>query len=104
MVPRVGALIGGDTPIYHGSRTCYTVKSVVADMCDLRNAFAHGSVVPRYMVDTAPESAVASVNVRSYADVLREASAVIVRTVLLKIFRENLVDIFSDKTAMEALL
>jgi hypothetical protein len=90
LVPRVATFIGGDTPIYPGSRADYSVRSVVADMCDLRNAFAHGNVIPTHMVDTPPESAVASMNVRSYAYVLREASAMIVRTVLLKIFREDL--------------
>lgn len=102
LVPRVATFIGSNTPIYPGSGASYSVGSVVADMCDLRNAFAHGNVVPTHLVDTPPDPAVASLNVQSYADVLREASAVIVRAVLLKIVRQDLVEVFSDKTRMEA--
>jgi hypothetical protein len=104
LVPRAATFIGSNTPIYPASGASYTVGSVVADICDLRNAFAHGSVVATHLVGTPPEAGVTSVNVRSYADVLREASAAIVRAVLLRIFSEKLVDVFSDKTRMEALL
>ncbi|HEV3276308.1 MAG TPA: hypothetical protein VG860_05790, partial [Terriglobia bacterium] len=97
LVPRVARFIGENTPIYPGSAVAYTVGSVIEDICILRNAFAHGNVVPDQLVGTPPESAVASVNVKSYADVLREASAVIVRTVLLRIFREKLLAAFSNK-------
>jgi hypothetical protein len=72
-------------------------------MCTLRNALAHGNIVPSQFVGTAPERAIASANVKSYADVLREASAVLLRGALLKIFRMKMVDRFSDKKSMEAL-
>ena len=103
LVPRVAKFIGENSPIYPGSGASYTVGGVIDDICELRNAFAHGNIVPKGLVDTPPEPAVTSVNVKSFADVLREASAVIVRTVLLKIFREKLVDVFSKKMAMETL-
>lgn len=103
LVTRVAKFIGENTPIYPGPGASYTVGNVVGDMCDLRNAFAHGNVVPTKLVDTPPEPAVASENVRSYADVLREASAMILRAVFLKIFGEKLVGVFSDKQAMEGL-
>ncbi|MGD0921588.1 MAG: hypothetical protein ABSA70_07480 [Terriglobia bacterium] len=102
LVPRVPKFIGRDAPIYPGTGTSYTVNSVLADMCDLRNAFAHGDIVPEKFLGTPAETPVASTNVKSYADVLREASAVILRSVFLRIFQEKLVDVFADKRKMKA--
>src|ERR1035437_9456328 len=57
LIPRVSKFVGDKTPIYPGTAASYTVGSVVGDMCDIRNAFAHGDVVPQYMLGTPPESA-----------------------------------------------
>ncbi len=101
-IPRISEFLGDNTPIYDRTPT-YTVGSVIRDMCSLRNAFAHGNIVPSQFVNTPPEPAIASTNVKSYADVLREASAVVLRSALLKIFRTKMVDDFSDKQRMEGL-
>ena len=104
LLPHLPKFIGGHTPIYPSSAASYTVDGVLRDMCDLRNAFAHGDVVPIKFLGTPPQPDVLSTNVKSYADVLREASAMIVRSVFLRIFRENLTDIFADKKKMIAYL
>lgn len=103
LIPRLPKFVGEDTLIYPGTGTSYSVGSVLADMCDLRNAFAHGDIVPGKFLDTPADSRVASTNVKSYADILREASAVVVRHVLVRIFQKRLVDVFADKKKMEAL-
>jgi hypothetical protein len=102
LLSKVKSLLGKKTPIYPDETATYTVGSVLEDMCRMRNAFAHGSSAPREFMDQAPESSVASDNVLSYADVLREASAMMVRAMFLRIFREGLVDTFADKSKMEA--
>ena len=103
LIPRVQKFLGEATPIYPGTKARYTVATVIEDLCELRNAFAHGEVVPQRFLDTPPEPVVASTNVRTYADILREASAVVLRACLLRIFREGLIETFSDKAKMEAL-
>jgi hypothetical protein len=101
LVPRVGKFLGENAPIYPGTGASYCVRETIKDICELRNAFAHGNTVPKKFLAIPPEPAVVSVNVKSYADVLREASAVILRSSLLKIFTEGLVETFSDKNRME---
>jgi hypothetical protein len=103
LVYRVPKFLGETTPIYPTTSTSYSVGAVISDICELRNAFAHGDTVPAKFLCTPPEPSVRSVNVRSYADVLREASAVILRQCLLKIFTDGLADTFSDKLKMEKL-
>jgi hypothetical protein len=102
LVPRVPCFLGADMQIYPGTTASYTVAAVLKDLCVLRNDFAHGRAAPRRFLNASPEPPVASDNVKSYADVLREASAVILRSVFLKIFRERLLDVFADKRRMEA--
>jgi hypothetical protein len=101
LLSKVKSLLGKKTPIYLGVTDAYTVGNVLDDMCTIRNAFAHGSVAPQAFLEEKPEASVASDNILSYADVLREASAMMVRAVFLRIFREGLVDIFADKSKME---
>jgi hypothetical protein len=103
LVSRVPEFLGERTLIYPTTRAPYSVGGIISDICELRNAFAHGDTVPAKFLSTSPEPSVASVNVRSYADVLREASAVILRRCLLKIFTDHLVEAFSDKVEMERL-
>lgn len=101
LLPRVPNFVGGDKPIYDVAGAPYTVSSVLADLCDLRNASAHGSNAPDRLLDEHADHLIASDRVRSYADVLREAASVILRRAFLRIFRERLVDVFSDKRRME---
>lgn len=103
LVPRIGEFLGEKTLVYPSEKASYSVGGTIGDICELRNAFAHGDVVPAKFLSTPPELEVKSENVRSYADVLREASAVILRLCLLKIFGEGLVETFSDKAKMEKL-
>lgn len=102
LADRVPKFIGEDTFIYPSTRV-YTVGGVIADLCDLRNSFAHGDDVTPRLLSRVPDPAVVSQNVRSYADVLRDASAAIVRMCFVRIFRDGLVDTFSNKATMESL-
>jgi hypothetical protein len=103
LVPRVQKFIGGSTPIYMGINAPYTVATTISDLLTLRNKFAHGDVVPPAFLGMPPDPSVASTNVKSYADVLREASAAMVRACMLRILRDGLIETFSDKSKMEAL-
>jgi hypothetical protein len=103
LVPRIQKFIGSPTPIYVGTNAPYTVATTISDLLTLRNKFAHGDVVPPAFLATPPDPSVASTNVKSYADVLREASAAMVRACMLRILRDRLIETFSDKTKMEAL-
>lgn len=103
LVPRVPKFIGASTPIYPRTGAPYTVGSTIEDILTLRNKFAHGDVVPTAFLTTAAHPDIVSTNVKSYADVLRECSALLVRDSLSKIFRAGLEETFSDKAKMEAL-
>lgn len=103
LVPRVQKFIGSSTPIYPSGGAPYTVATTISDLLTLRNKFAHGDVVPPAFLTTPPDPSVSSTNVKSYADVLREVSTVLVRACMLRILRDGLVETFSDKTKMEAL-
>jgi hypothetical protein len=95
--------MGSSTPIYVGTNAPYTVASTINDLMTLRNKFAHGDVVPPAFLAVPPDPSVASANVKSYADVLREASTAMVRACMLRILRDRMTETFSDKTKMEAL-
>lgn len=103
LVPRVPKFIGAETEIYPGKAVPYTVGGVIQDLCELRNAFAHGTKVPDRFLNAAADAAISSESVKSYADVLREASATMLRLCLLRVFRDGLTRTFSDKAMMEAL-
>jgi len=103
LVPRVQKFIGSSTPIYPGTNAPYTVATTIDDLLTLRNKFAHGDVVPPAFLATPADRSVASTNVKSYADILREASTTMVRVCMMKILQDGLIDIFSDKTKMEQL-
>jgi hypothetical protein len=103
LVPRVQKFVGGSTPIYAGANAPYTVATTIGDLLTLRNKFAHGDVVPPAFLAAPPDPSVASTNVKSYADVLREASTTMVRASMLRILQDGLLDTFSDKTKMEKL-
>jgi len=103
LVPRIQKFIGSSTQIYAGANAPYTVASTIDDLLTLRNKFAHGDLVPPEFLSLPPDPSVASTNVKSYADVLREASATILRACMLRILRDRMTETFSDKRKMEAL-
>lgn len=103
LIPRVQKFIGGSTPIYPGTNAPYTVATTIDDLLTLRNKFAHGDVVPPVFLAAPADPSVASTNVKSYADVLREASTTMLRVCMLRILRDGLIGTFSDKTKMEQL-
>jgi hypothetical protein len=79
------------------------VATTIDDLLTLRNKFAHGDVVPPVFLAAPAAPSVASTNVKSYADVLREASTTMLRVCMLRILQDRLIDTFSDKTKMEQL-
>jgi hypothetical protein len=77
-----------------------TVGNVVEDLYDLRNFLAHGDKVPDpYFQDVLRQGLDGGVK---RVEVLLEAASFIVRTSLLKILRERLLNHFSDAGPAEA--
>ncbi|MGD0923345.1 MAG: hypothetical protein ABSA70_16515 [Terriglobia bacterium] len=77
-----------------------TVGQVVGDLYDMRNYVAHGDRIPDpYFADILRHGF--NGGVKKW-EVLLEAASFIIRTSLLKILREGLLDHFADASAAEA--
>ena len=104
---RIQHLIGSDSRIYEPADfpsyvvvPSFTVKQVIRDIYELRNKFAHGEWVPKEFLDRRGYSGKAGEQL-NYADVLLEATSIILRMSLIHILRENLLGIFGTKTALD---
>jgi hypothetical protein len=105
--PRIQHLLGADTRIYEqGDFASYmlvptlTVRQVVPDIYKLRNRFAHGEWVPKEFLDR-PGYSGKSGEVLNYADVLLEATGIILRMSLVRVLREDLLEVFGTKGALD---
>lgn len=105
---RIKKFLGADYRIYKdGDLPSYlptpktTVADVVTDVYKLRNYFAHGEWPGKEWTEKPFRQAVADEPV-SYADMLREASSVILRASIANILKEDLLDLFGDKMRMNA--
>ncbi len=77
-----------------------TVGAIVDDLYEVRNHVAHGDRVPnRFFVDVSRRSFNGGI---TRFEVLLEAASFIIRSSLLKILREGLLDHFADATQAEA--
>ena len=104
---RIQHLIGPDTRVYEQADFAsymlvpsLTIRQVVPDIYKLRNRFAHGEWVPKEFLDRPGYSGKAGQNL-NYADVLLEATGIILRMSLTRILRENLLEIFRTKSALD---
>lgn len=104
---RIRRFIGPDTRIYDPSDfpsymqvPSLTVKDVGRDVYRLRNKFAHGEWVPKEFLDRLGYEGKAGERL-SYADVLLEATGIILRMSLIRALRENLLEHFRTKDALD---
>ena len=105
---RIKNFLGADYRIYKdGDLPSYlsvpdvTVGQLVKDVYGLRHLFAHGEWPTKDWTERNARQGIGSEAV-SYADMLREASSVILRACLAKILKENRLDLFCDKKRMNA--
>ena len=106
-IRRIQHLIGRDVRIYEQKDfpsymgvPSLTVEQVARDIYKLRNKFAHGEWVPKEVLDRPGYSGKAGEQL-NYADVLLEATGIILRTSLIKILKENLLEVFRSKDALD---
>jgi hypothetical protein len=104
---RIQHLLGADTRIYEQADFAsymvvpsMTVRQAVPDIYKLRNRFAHGEWVPKEFLDRSGYTGKAA-EVLNYADVLLEATSIILRMSLVRILREDLLEIFGTKSALD---
>jgi hypothetical protein len=106
-VRRIQHLIGPDVRIYqpkdfpsYMAVPSFTVKQVARDIYRLRNKFAHGEWVPEEFLDRPGYSGKAGEQL-NYADVLLEATGIILRMSLIRILKQNLLETFRTKDALD---
>jgi hypothetical protein len=104
---RIQHFLGADTRIYKQADFAsymlvpsLTLKQVVPDIYKLRNRFAHGEWVPKEFLDRPGYSGKAG-EVLNYADVLLEATSIILRMSLVRILKEDLIEIFGTKSQLD---
>jgi hypothetical protein len=74
-----------------------TVKNVLQDIYVVRNRLAHGDWFPKEFLEKPGYDGGAS----SYADVLIEATGIVLRRTLIKVLKESLLDTFCDKNRLD---
>jgi len=104
---RIQHLIGPDTQIYEPADFAsymhvpsLTVRQVLRDIYKLRNKFAHGEWVPKEFLDKSGYLGKAG-EYLNYADVLLEATGIILRMSLVRILTQGLLEIFRTKDALD---
>jgi hypothetical protein len=104
---RIKHFIGADTRIYdlvefpsHVTVPSFTVGDVVGDVYKLRNKFAHGEWIPKEYLGRPGYRGKAG-NPLSYADVLLEATSIILRMSLIRILKDDLLEVFRSKDALD---
>ena len=106
-IRRIKNFIGADSRIYdlvefptHVTVPSFTVGDVAGDIYKLRNKFAHGEWVPKEYLDRPGYRGKAG-NPLSYADVLLEATSIILRMSLIRILKDDLLEVFRSKDALD---
>jgi len=104
---RIRHFVGSDTRIYEPADflpyvtvPSLTVGDVIPDIYRLRNKFAHGEWVPKEFLDRPSYTGKAGEDL-NYADVLLEATGIILRMSLIRILRNNLLVVFRTKDALD---
>lgn len=88
----------GDLPPYIATPT-QTVADVARDVYRLRNFFAHGEWPGQEWTKERFRNGVGAEPI-AYAEMLREATSVLLRASLVKILKEDLLDLFGNKQKM----
>jgi hypothetical protein len=78
----------------------FTVNDVASDVYRLRNKFAHGEWIPKEYLERRGYVGKAG-NALTYADVILEATGIILRMSLIRILKENLFEVFRSKDALD---
>ena len=104
---RIEHFIGADTRVYelaefpdYISVPSLTVRNAIRDIYKLRNKFAHGEWVPKEFLNKPGYFGKAGEQL-NYADVLLEATGIILRMSLTRILKENLLEVFRDKDSLD---
>jgi hypothetical protein len=101
---RIRRFLGSKTQIYEQtdfpvtmSLPSLTLKNVLGDIYRVRNRLAHGEWVPEEFLKRPGYAG----GPKSYADVLVEATGVVLRLALIKILNESLLETFGDKDKLD---
>jgi len=89
----------GDIPSFM-PKSHYTVGEVVVDLCEVRNCIAHGDKIPDRFFQPLPNGYLGESG--NIINVLHDALSFIIRTSLLRILKDNLLDHFADSQASDA--
>jgi hypothetical protein len=112
LTSRLKAFLGRDTDLYAKYADIahhlpvLPLRSVIGDMCDLRNKIAHGIPVPDHFRKARTyggDSRFGSNHQLTHEDVLREAATSLVSLSWQRILKEGLQPVFADKSKMRAL-
>lgn len=106
-IRRIQNFIGAESRIYdlvdfpsHVTVPSFTVGDVARDVYKLRNKFAHGEWIPKEYLDR-PGYRGKDGSPLSYADVLLEATSIILRMSLIRILKDDLLEVFRSKDALD---
>jgi hypothetical protein len=104
VISRLRLFLGSKTRIYqradfHSSIwvPSLTVKNVLWDVYVVRNRLAHGEWIPKEFLEKPGYVGGAA----SYADVLIEATGIVLRLALTRILKESLLETFCDKDKLD---
>jgi len=104
LIYRLRQFLGSKTRVYepadfHVGVTVpsLTLKNVLPDIYTVRNRLAHGEWIPSSFLNRPGYSGGA----KSYADILVEATGIVLRRALIKIFKESLLETFTDKDRLD---
>jgi hypothetical protein len=106
-IRRIKNFVGADARIYdpadfpsHVTVPPFTVNDVAWDVYRLRNKFAHGEWIPKEYLGRRGYVGKAG-NALTYADVILEATSIILRKSLIRVLKENLLEVFRSKDALD---
>lgn len=101
---RIRQFLGSKTQIYEQADFPFTIslpsltlKNVLGDIYRVRNRLAHGEWVPEEFLKKPGYAG----GPNSYADVLVEATGIVLRLALIRILKESLLETFGDKVRLD---
>lgn len=104
LIRRLRQFLGSKTRVYEQANFAAQVavpslklKDVLEDIYLVRNRLAHGEWIPESFM-TRPGYALGA---KSYADILLEATGIVLRMALIKILNESLLETFGDKDRLD---
>ena len=104
VIHRIRQFLGSKTRVYEQadfhigvSVPSLTLKNVLQDIYTVRNRLAHGEWIPGEFLSRPGYPGGA----KSYADILVEATGIVLRLALTRIFKESLLETFGDKDKLD---